>query len=100
MTATTQAGSVRAPNNRRSIEDGFSFSTEARPGLVTTEFLLTMLASVIVVIAAYVSESVSQELGWTLFTAIVVGYIVSRGIAKAGSREGPFQFDGRDGNAQ
>lgn len=71
------------------------FSTEARPGIITSEFLLTLITSIVVVVAAYISETVPQRWGWALFTAIIVAYILSRGIAKAGSREGPFVGTGR-----
>ena len=80
----------RARPRQNRLEDGFAFSTEARPGIITSEFLLTLLTAVVVVVAAYISESVPQRWGWAFFTAIVVAYILSRGIAKAGSREGPF----------
>ena len=68
----------------------FSGETEARPGIMTTEFGLTLLAAATVVIAGYVSDTFSNDLAWALFAGIVAAYIVSRGIAKAGSKEGPF----------
>jgi hypothetical protein len=36
-----------------------------------------------------------QDLAWALFAGIVAAYVLSRGIAKAGSKEGPFIL-GRD----
>jgi len=64
--------------------------TEARPGIMTTEFWLTILAAMTVVIAAYVSDSFETDIGWALFAGIIAAYAISRGLAKAGSREGPF----------
>jgi hypothetical protein len=42
------------------------------------------------VIAGYVSDTFSNDLAWALFGGIVAAYVLSRGIAKAGSKEGPF----------
>ena len=57
---------------RREADDGrrgfVAGSTEARPGILTTEFWLSIAMAAAVIIAAYA---------------------VSRGLAKAGSREGP-----------
>jgi hypothetical protein len=62
--------------------------TETRRSFMTTEFWLTLLAAAAVVIAGYVEDAaLSAERAWTLATAIVVAYIVSRGIAKAGSHD-------------
>jgi len=82
-----------ARTERRSNGAGRMFvagETEARPGIMTTEFWLTILASMTVVIAAYVSDSFETNVGWALFAGIVAAYLISRGLAKAGSREGPF----------
>jgi len=67
-----------------------SGETEARPGIMTTEFWLTLLAAATVVIAGYVSDVFDEDLAWALFAGIVAAYVLSRGIAKAGSKEGPF----------
>ena len=90
---------VRTPNDRRqraAQQTGsrrgtlFAGETEARPGIMTTEFWFTLLAAATVVIAGYVSDTFSNDLAWTLFGGIVAAYVLSRGIAKAGSKEGPF----------
>jgi hypothetical protein len=96
---------VRTPRDRtgtqRTRAGGrrvFMGETEARPGIVTSEFLLTVLAAATAVIAGYVSGALPVRLAWGIFGAIVVAYILSRGIAKAGSKEGPFivRGDGTD----
>ena len=89
---------VRTPDDRtRSGRRGMLFSgeTEARPGIMTTEFWLTLLAAATVVIAGYVSDVFDEDLAWALFAGIAAAYVLSRGIAKAGSKEGPFIM-GRD----
>jgi len=62
--------------------------TETRRSLMTSEFWLALAAAAAVVIAGYVADAdLAAERAWTLATAIMVAYIVSRGIAKAGSRD-------------
>ncbi|MGH9051174.1 MAG: hypothetical protein ACRDY4_15705 [Acidimicrobiia bacterium] len=72
--------------------------TEARPGLLTSEFMLTILTAVTLVVAGYISDTFPQRLAWMLFAGVIAAYILSRGIAKAGSKEGPFigQLGSRD----
>jgi hypothetical protein len=65
-------------------------ATEARPGIMTTEFWLTLVAAVAFVIGAYVSDTFSTDVGWSLAAGVIAAYSLSRGLAKAGSREGPF----------
>jgi len=83
-----RAAQQRTPGGRRGML--FAGETEARPGILTSEFLLTLLAATILVIAGYLSDAFDERLGWTLFAGVVAAYILSRGIAKAGSKEGPF----------
>ena len=64
--------------------------TEARPGLMTTEMWMTWVAAIVFVVAAYVSDTFDNDLGWILAASVFVVYILSRGFAKSGSREGPF----------
>jgi len=63
--------------------------TEARPGIMTSEFWLALVSAATVVIASYISGAFPIRLGWALFAGIVAAYVLSRGIAKAGSPEGP-----------
>jgi hypothetical protein len=68
----------------------FAGETEARPGLMTTEHWLTILSAATLVIAGYVSEAFPVRLAWALFAGVIASYVISRGLAKSGSREGPF----------
>ena len=87
MTDVRQSASTsRGANSQRS----FSGETEARPGIVTTELWLALASAATVVIASYISGAFPIRLGWALFAGIVAAYLLSRGIAKAGSSEGPF----------
>ena len=66
---------------------GIFISTEARPGFITTEFWFTLLGFAAMVILAYSSDALGVRWGMGMATAILVAYIVSRGIAKAGSSD-------------
>jgi hypothetical protein len=60
---------------------------ETKPFFMTSEFL-TLLATIIAVsIAMLVSDLLDATRGWTLITVLSTGYMLSRGIAKAGTRD-------------
>ena len=80
-------------NGSRDGRRGFvTGTTEARPGIMTTEFWLTLLAAIGVVIAGYVSDTFDNDLAWALGAGLIAAYSLSRGLAKSGSREGPFML--------
>jgi hypothetical protein len=66
---------------------GIFISTEARPGFITTEFWLTLFGFVALAILAYTSDALGVRWGMGMAVAILVAYVLSRGIAKAGSSE-------------
>ena len=75
-------------------------TTEARPGVMTTELWLTILAAATLVIAGYISDSFESNLAWALFAGVIAAYVLSRGFAKSGSREGPFILGDRGPDAR
>jgi hypothetical protein len=66
---------------------GIFIDTESRRGFTTTEFWLTIIGVAALVIMAYNSDLLGVRWGMAMATAVLFGYIVSRGIAKAGSDE-------------
>jgi len=84
--SSAQAGRSGARRPRGAI-GGY---TEARPGIITTEFWLTIVMTAVVIVSGYISDTFDNDLAWALGAGIVAAYVLSRGIAKAGSREGPF----------
>ncbi|MEU6113496.1 hypothetical protein ABZ840_02835 [Streptomyces sp. NPDC047117] len=68
-------------------------STETKPSFKTTEFFVYVAAVVAVLIAsAVVGADVGPDpfpagQAWLYVTLLSIGYLISRGLAKSGSRE-------------
>jgi hypothetical protein len=58
---------------------------ETKPSFLTTEFYAMVGVIVAVLIAAKVSDSLDDVRAWTLVSAVAIGYMLSRGLAKSGS---------------
>lgn len=74
-------------------------STETKASFKTTEFFAYLAAVVgVLAAAAFVDEANAGGFGasqaWLFVTILTVGYMVSRGLAKSGSRE-PYTADDR-----
>jgi hypothetical protein len=63
-------------DRRRFVETKWSFRT--------TELLTLILGAVGILVAASQLEDLDGRYAWTLVTALAVGYLLSRGIAKSG----------------
>jgi hypothetical protein len=63
-----------------------AFPIETKPFFLTSEFWGSVAAIVGLAIAAGSSEQVDARLFWILATAITIGYVVSRGVAKSGTK--------------
>ena len=63
-----------------------SYPIETKPFFLTSEFVGSVLAIAGIAITAASSEAFGAWRAWILITAIVVGYMISRGIAKSGTR--------------
>ncbi len=62
--------------------------TETKPSFKTTELIVYALAVLGVLIAsAIVDNSFGADPAWRYVTYLTVGYMISRGLAKAGSRQ-------------
>jgi Ca2+/H+ antiporter len=57
---------------------------ETKWALLTTEFWAMVALIVVILIASAISDSLNDVRAWTLVAVIGTGYIVSRGVAKAG----------------
>ena len=63
---------------------------ETKAAFKTTELIAYVATVVGVLIASAVDDSIDARLAWMLVTALGIGYLLSRGLAKSGShhREG------------
>lgn len=63
--------------------------TETKAGPKTTEFMFTLVFSIAVLIAAYIKndDALARDDGWRFAAIVVAAYIISRGLAKLGTRE-------------
>jgi hypothetical protein len=59
---------------------------ETKLSLKTTEFWAMAGLIAAILIAAAVSDSLGDVRAWTLVAAVGIGYMISRGLAKSGSK--------------
>ena len=59
---------------------------ETKNALKTTEFVAMVGVIAAILIATWVSDTLNDVRGWTLVAAVAIGYMLSRGLAKSGSR--------------
>ncbi len=76
-----EAGLHRASDRER--------STETKASTKTSEFFVYLIVVAGVLIASFVVQEASfgADHAWRYVTYLTVGYMISRGLAKAGSRE-------------
>jgi hypothetical protein len=85
MTTRTTTDDTGAPQVHRAERQK---STESKSAYKTTEFIVYVLAVLGVLIASMiVDQSFGADPAWRYVTYLTVGYMISRGLAKAGSRE-------------
>jgi hypothetical protein len=58
---------------------------ETKPSFLTTEFYAMVGVIVALLVAAKASDSFGDVRAWTLVSAVAIGYMISRGLAKSGS---------------
>ena len=59
---------------------------ETKASFLTTEFWAMAAVNAAILIAAAVSDSFGDIRAWTLVAAVTIGYMVSRGLAKSGTK--------------
>jgi hypothetical protein len=74
-------------------DDERRHARETKPSFKTTELIVYLLAVIGVLIASWVvdvnddGQRFSAYQGWFLVTLLTIGYLISRGLAKSGSRD-------------
>lgn len=64
---------------------GFVRRDETKLSFLTTEFWAMIAAIIGILYAADEATNFDADRAWTLIAAVVIGYMVSRGLAKSGS---------------
>ena len=59
---------------------------ETKQAFKTTEFVAMVAIIAAILIATAVSDSLNDVRGWTLVAAVAIGYMISRGLAKSGTK--------------
>jgi hypothetical protein len=70
-------------------------STETKASTKTSELYVFLAAVAAVLIASLIVDGFNATEGWRYFTYLAIGYMISRGLAKAGSRD-PYRADRTD----
>jgi hypothetical protein len=81
--AATETGErmrTHAPSSEALTRD------ETKLSLKTTEFWAMAGVIAAILIASAVSDSLNDVRAWTLVAAVAIGYMVSRGLAKSGTK--------------
>ncbi len=93
-TSTTDHNDVVSARRAGASHDGdLRVARETKPSFKTTELVVYVVAVLGVLIASWVTDNntdgqgFSAYQGWFLVTLLTIGYLVSRGLAKAGSRD-------------
>jgi hypothetical protein len=77
-----------APGRRTCGHESRRTFTETKTGLKTTEMMVALATIVAILIATYVADAdLGANEGWKYIAWVAVAYIVSRGLAKAATRE-------------
>lgn len=84
MTASESAERRRMGASYR--ETRLARGDETKNALKTTEFLAMVGVIAAILVAAWVSDSLNDVRAWTLVAAVAIGYMISRGLAKSGSK--------------
>jgi hypothetical protein len=88
----TYRADADAPGRTAETKSGFK-SAETKSAFKTTELIVFVLSVLGVLIAAAVTDNRDDGQGfgarsaWLYVTLLSIGYMISRGLAKAGSRE-------------
>ena len=81
--ATRQAD-VRDVNRVERVPMRTTFE-ETKSSLMTTEFWAMIGVIAAILVSTQQLDHMTGQEGWTLVAAVAIGYMVSRGLAKAGS---------------
>jgi hypothetical protein len=73
-------------------------STETKAAVKTSEMIAFVVVTVAMLVASQIVDGFDAQHAWLYATLLTIGYMVSRGLAKSGSRD--FYDDDSDRNAR
>src|SRR5215210_6449288 len=85
--AASERSSMAAPTATDVSRVSTHESTETKASTKTSEFFVYVIAAAAILIASYVVDGFNATEGWMFFTFLSIGYMISRGVSKSGSRE-------------
>jgi di/tricarboxylate transporter len=85
-TASTRHDTTGFDTTASRVHVTASPGAETKPSFKTTEMIVMVAAVIGVLVAATMDDSLDTQWAWTLISAIAIGYMLSRGLAKSGSR--------------
>jgi hypothetical protein len=62
-------------------------STETKAAVKTTELIAFVVVTVAMLIASQIVEGFDAQHAWLYASLLTIGYMISRGLAKSGSRD-------------
>jgi hypothetical protein len=81
MSTRVEEDRVRGVSARRRVE-----TDETKAAFKTTEMFTYGATVVAVLIASKIDDSIDGRLAWILVAALTIGYMLSRGLAKSGTK--------------
>ncbi len=90
--AASERSSMAAPTATDVSRVSRQESTETKASTKTSEFFVYVIAAAAILIASLVVDGFNATEGWMFFAYLSIGYMISRGLAKSGSRE-PYRAD-------
>ena len=84
--ATTHPDATGFDTTASRVQVRTSPSAETKPSFKTTELIVMAAAVAGVLVAAMMDDSLNTQWAWILVSALAIGYMLSRGLAKSGSR--------------
>jgi hypothetical protein len=83
-----------ATQRRRGVDRARWVEVETKPFFMTSEFLFYAIMTLALLVTAMSDDSIDARWFWLLEVPLTIGYLLSRGIAKSGSRTP--SYDPRD----
>lgn len=79
-------GATERVHTKSPVYTGDRTTDETKHSLKTTEFWAMAGLMVAILVASAISDSLGDVRAWTLVAAVGIGYMISRGLAKSGTK--------------